>query len=95
MGPQGRLFIVEAMPENQDVLQRAVDESGFDNVVVIRAAACNQDGEGELEVSPHRGDHKISVPGITTDNVLRPENTYQHRVPVRFVRLDEELRAAA
>ena len=43
------------MPENQDVLQRAIDESGFDNVVVIRAAACNENGDGELEVSPYRG----------------------------------------
>ena len=60
--------------------------------MIIRAAACNENGEGELEVSPYPGDHKIPVPGITTDNVLRPANTYLHRVPVRFIRLDDELR---
>ena len=76
VGERGRLFIIEAMPENQDVLQRAIDESRFDNVVLVRAAACNENRDGVLEVSPNPGDHKILLPSISVDTVLRPENTY-------------------
>ena len=92
VGDRGRLFLVEAMPENQAVLEQAIQESGFDNVVVVRAAAFNENREGLLEVSPNPGDHKIPLPGISIDNILRPENTYLTQVPVRFARLDDELR---
>ncbi len=91
VGSAGRLVVVEAMPDNQDRLRTAIEHHGLSNVTVIAAAACNENREGELAVSPFWGDHKIPLRGIRMDNDLRPENAQMHSIPVRFIRLDDEL----
>ncbi|MEP0189422.1 MAG: FkbM family methyltransferase [Erythrobacter sp.] len=91
VGSEGRLVIVEAMPENQDRLAKAIAEYGFDNVTLIRAAACNENKQGELAISPYIGDHKIDLDHIDMDNDLRPGNAQMEHIPVEFVRLDDEL----
>lgn len=91
VGEEGRLVIVEAMPENQERLQSAIEEGLFDNVIVVKAAACNENRQGELAVSPFWGDHKIPLTEVTMDNDRRPENAAMAKIPVRFLRLDDEL----
>lgn len=91
VGPNGRLVIVEAMPENQARLQAAIDADALGQVTLVRAAACNESKMGELAVSPLWGDHKIPLDGVTIDNDLRAENSDMHRIPVQFVRLDDVL----
>ena len=91
VGNDGRLLIVEAMPENQARLRAAIDRAGWVNVTVIAAAACNENRLGELSVSPVRGDHKIPLEGVAMDNDRRPENAQTQLIPVQFVRLDDAL----
>lgn len=93
VGDQGRLLIVEAMPDNQERLAQAIAADGFTNVDLIRAAACNENRDGELAISPFWGDHKIPLETITMDNDRRPENAAMETIPVRFVRLDDALAA--
>src|SRR4029077_7096614 len=61
LGDTGRLVIVEAMPENQERLAQAISAHRLDNVDLVRAAACDENREGELAVSPFRGDHRIPL----------------------------------
>ncbi len=92
VGAEGRLVIVEAMPENQERLREDITSRGLHNVDVIEAAACNENGTGELAVSPLWGDHKLPLNDVTIDNDERPENQDMRRIPVRLVRLDDALR---
>ncbi len=91
VGDTGRLIIVEAMPENQDRLAKAIAEDGFTNVTLIRAAACNENRLGELSISPYIGDHKIDLDHIRMDNDDRPGNAAMDTIAVQFIRLDDEL----
>ena len=92
VGEQGRVIIVEAMPENQDNLESAIKEKSIKNVEVLRAAACNENKAGSLMVSPTFGaDHKIALDGIVMDNDLREGNDEMVEIPVDFVRLDDAL----
>jgi FkbM family methyltransferase len=91
IGPSGRLVIVEAHPENQDRLAKTIAAHRMTNVILIRAAACNENRQGELAVSPFMGDHKIDLDHIRMDNDLRPGNATMQHVSVQFVRLDDEL----
>lgn len=91
VGEHGRLVIVEAMPQNQQRLENVIRERGLSNVTLIKAAACNENGMGELAISPFWGDHKIPLSSVTMDNDLKPENAVMATVPVMFVRLDDIL----
>ena len=91
IGPAGKLIIVEAMPENQDRLAAAISEGGITNVLLLRGAASNQNGIGELLISPYQGDHKIDVENVVMDNEFKPGNDYKERVSVKFFKLDDEL----
>lgn len=91
VGERGHLVIVEAMPENQQRLAAAIAASGYANVTLIRAAACNENRTGELSISPYLGDHKIALDHIRMDNDLRRGNEAMETIPVEFVRLDDEL----
>lgn len=91
VGEAGRLIIVEAMPDNQARLEQAIREGGHHNVSLIKAAACNENGAGELAVSPFWGDHRIPLADIAMDNDRKAENQNMPRIPVRFVRLDDAL----
>lgn len=91
VGDRGRLVIVEARPENQQRLEKAILAKGLTNVILVKAAACDENGFGELAVSPLWGDHKIPLSPVTMDNDLRRENSQMKRIPVRLVRLDNIL----
>ena len=91
VGANGKLIIVEAMPENQQRLERVIKEENIENVLLIKGAASNENRSGELLISPYKGDHKIEVPGVVMDNDLKPGNDYVTRVPVKFFKLDDEL----
>lgn len=92
VGASGRLVIVEAMPENQETLQAAIDSNGLGQVTLVRAAACDENGQGELAVSQSfRGDHRLPLEAIAIDNDQRTGNEAMCRIPVRLIRLDDEL----
>lgn len=91
IGAHGRLVIVEAMPENQERLEQAMSTDGFTNIVIIKGAACNDNRMGTLAISPVQGDHRLRLEGIEMDNDRRPENARMESIPVKFLRLDEEL----
>lgn len=92
VGPGGHLVIVEAMPENQERLEKTIAHEGIGNVTLIKGAASNETRLGELLLSPYPADHKIEVSGIRMDNDLRPENERMTRIPVKFFRLDDALK---
>lgn len=92
VGPKGKLVVVEAMPENQERLENAIKSEGIKNVLLIKGAASNENRMGELLISPYSGDHKIETKGIVMDNDYKPGNNYETRIPVRFLRLEDELR---
>ena len=90
VGPNGKLIIVEAMPDNQKRLEGVIQEESIQNVILIKGAASNENRMGELLISPYSGDHKIEVVDIAMDNDLKPGNNYETRIPVRFLTLDTE-----
>jgi len=91
VGSEGKLVIVEAMPENQARLEAAITKDAIENVVLIKGAATNENRDGELLISPYQGDHKIEVADIAMDNDFKPGNDYETRIPVQFFKLDDEL----
>ena len=91
LGSDGMLVIVEAMPENQERLETVITTDAIDNVLLIKGAAANENRNGELLISPYKGDHKIEVTNIAMDNDLKPGNDYETRIPVQFFKLDDEL----
>jgi FkbM family methyltransferase len=91
LGAEGRLVIVEAMPDNQERLARTISDHGLDNVTLVRAAACDENRQGELAISPFWGDHRIPLESVEMDNDRRPENARMELIPVSFVRLDDVL----
>jgi len=91
LGPNGTLVIVEAMPENQERLEQAIESEGIKNVILIKGAAFSETRSGSLKISPYKGDHKIAVDGIDMDNDLKPGNDEMDEIPVEFFRLDDVL----
>ena len=93
VGSEGRLVVVEAMPTNQDRLEKTIRDHALANVTLIKAAACNENRAGEFAISPFWGDHKIPLQSIRMDNDLKPENAVMGTIQVQFVRLDDVLPA--
>jgi FkbM family methyltransferase len=91
IGPEGRLVIFEAMPDNAARLRATVEEDGFTNVTIFEGAAFSTRQSGTLMTSPHRGDNKIRLDGIRMDNDLRPINARMGEIAVEFHRIDDVL----
>lgn len=92
IGDSGTLVVIEANPNNYKTLSKHVDISGYSNVFVIEGAACNESKKGQLMISPHPGDHKINVDGITMDNDMRTGNEEMKQLDVQFLKIDDVLK---
>jgi FkbM family methyltransferase len=91
IGDTGKLIIFEAMPANAKRLRDAVAESRFNNVTIFEGAAFSSRRSGKMMVSPHVGDHKISVSGVRMDNDLREINVRMDEIAVEFHCIDDVL----
>ena len=85
IGRSGRLVIVEAMPENQERLARAIAELGTDNVQLVRAAACNESRAGRVGSLTPLGRPQDSASG-SRDGQRPPPREQRHGAHPRPVR---------
>lgn len=87
VGPHGRVYAFEPLPENISALKRNIDLNGLSNVEVIEAAVSDRDGSAQLEigtssVDPRLIEHRqcpstdqIAVRVMRLDNAgLKPPN---------------------
>lgn len=85
--PGGRVHSFEPEPENFELLSRAVEANGCDNVTLHRAAVAEKSGRATLFFrEEHRGDHRIygktvegrlplDVPLTTLDDAVEPPSS--------------------
>lgn len=80
VGCQGRVISVEPEEENFRFLLKNIEINGFDNIIPVRAALSDFEGNGLLYLSaPGSGEHsmlsrsqkKINVPVQTVDGLMR------------------------
>lgn len=64
VGPRGRVYAFEPLPENLAGLRHNIDLNGFGNVEVLPAAVSDADGEAELEVHGHQVTARIGTPEV-------------------------------
>ena len=89
VGPEGKVFIIEAEKENQDILLEAKEKLGLKNVTIIPFAAWSEKKEIEFFKSDQwEGDHKIPISNVLVDNDY--VNTYTS-VKVQVDTLDDLL----
>jgi FkbM family methyltransferase len=92
VGPNGRVYAIEAEPRNSKLLMRTLAEAGLDSVEVRHVAAADRSGWMPLYVSTlDRGDHRIfpadeeramtTVRAVTVDDLLADEK----RVDFAFI----------
>jgi FkbM family methyltransferase len=60
VGPTGRVFAFEPMPENARVVRENVALNGFQNVTLIEAGIAEQNGEAQLHLSKYGGNHRLA-----------------------------------
>lgn len=56
VGPQGKVFAVEADPRNASYLERSVAANGLENVKIVTLALSNSSGPAWLYQTGHRGE---------------------------------------
>ncbi len=79
VGPTGRVFAFEPMPDNARVLRENIALNGFQNVTVVEAGVAEQNGEALLHLSKYCGSHSL---------VSGPGEALNLSLTVRTVRLD-------
>lgn len=79
VGPAGRVFAFEPLPENARIIRQNIALNGFKNVTLIEAGVAETEGEALLHLSEDGGSHSLA--GVPPRG--RPET-----ITVRTVRLD-------
>jgi FkbM family methyltransferase len=68
-GPTGRVVSFEPSSDNFAILEHNIHVNGCSNVVLVRAAASDADGESTLVLSrDNSGDHQLGVDGHGSDS---------------------------
>lgn len=78
VGPEGKVFAVEAHPRPCEILERLREANGWDNLTIINAAIVDGQSVGDMvKISDgrfydrnHLADEGIAVPTITLDAVV-------------------------
>lgn len=83
VGPQGRVYAFEPMPQNAATLRRNVALNGLENVVVVERAAASSTGTAELMISSWSAFHALAVDGVD------PPHGSRSRITVETVTLDD------
>jgi FkbM family methyltransferase len=91
VGERGRVIAIEPEPANVEGLRKTLEKNSVKNVIIIPKGAWSGKGKQRLLLSPHPGDHKITVPGVLHDNDLKPEN-YQSFAEIEVDTVDNILR---
>ncbi len=88
VGPQGRVYAFEPIPQNLATLRRNVALNGLTNVVVVEKALSSSTGTAEMFVSPWSAFHSLNVAGASKQDNHGPE---AGEIVVQTVTLDEFL----
>ncbi len=67
VGPQGRIYSFEPVPENAAAISRSAHLNGFDTVDVFAAAVGSSDGRAELMLARHIGGATLASVGPPPD----------------------------
>lgn len=86
VGPQGKVYAFEPIPQNIATLRHNIELNGLANVVVIEKALSSVTGTAEMFVSPWSAFHSLNVDGATKQDNHGPE---AGEITVQTVTLDE------
>jgi FkbM family methyltransferase len=86
VGPQGKVYAFEPIPENLKTLRHNIALNGLSNVVVVEKALSSSTGTAEMFVSPWSAFHSLNVEGATKQDNHGPE---AGEITVETVTLDE------
>lgn len=89
VGPQGRVYAFEPIPQNLATLRHNVALNGLGNVTIVEKALSSSTGTAEMFVSPWSAFHSLNVEGATKQEDHGPD---VGEVTVQTVTLDEFLR---
>ena len=67
VGPEGRVFAVEPVPENARCILTSAAANGFSIITVIEAAAGGAEGSGDLALAHHPGGATLSATDAPSD----------------------------
>ena len=79
VGPTGRVFAFEPMPDNARVVRENVALNGFQNVTIVEAGIAEQNGEALLHLSKYGGSHSLA---------RSPGGALELTITVQTIRLD-------
>jgi FkbM family methyltransferase len=88
VGPQGKVYAFEPIPENLATLRHNVALNGLSNVVVVDKALSSQTGTAQMFVSPWSAFHSLNVEGATKQDNHGAE---AGEMEVQTITLDEFL----
>lgn len=86
VGPQGRVYAFEPIPQNLATLRHNVALNGMENVTVVEQALSSATGTAEMFVSPWSAFHSLNVEGATKQDNHGPR---AGEITVQTVTLDE------
>lgn len=104
VGPSGRVYAFEPMPQNLELLRRSIEENHFEQRVVVQNAAVSESpGESEMvflsldERSFNSGGGHLRIPGrelLPAQHTLRVRSVALDRCdvrhPIRLIKIDIE-----
>ncbi len=86
VGPQGRVYAFEPIPQNLATLRHNVTLNALSNVTIVEKALSSSTGTAEMFVSPWSAFHSLNVEGATKQDDHGPQ---VGEVTVQTVTLDE------
>ncbi|MFI4989574.1 MAG: FkbM family methyltransferase [Solirubrobacterales bacterium] len=86
VGPQGKVYAFEPIPQNLATLRHNIALNGLDNVTIVEKALSSSTGTAEMFVSPWSAFHSLNVEGATKQEDHGPE---VGEITVQTVTLDE------
>ncbi|HWG09695.1 MAG TPA: FkbM family methyltransferase [Solirubrobacteraceae bacterium] len=86
VGPQGRVYAFEPIPQNLATLRHNVTLNALSNVTIVDKALSSATGTAEMFVSPWSAFHSLNVEGATKQDNHGPETG---EITVQTVTLDE------
>ncbi len=86
VGPEGRVFAFEPIPENLATLRHNVALNGLSNVTIVEQALSSSTGTAEMFVSPWSAFHSLNVEGASKQSDHEPQ---EGQITVQTVTLDE------
>ncbi|HTZ87178.1 MAG TPA: FkbM family methyltransferase [Solirubrobacteraceae bacterium] len=89
VGPQGRVYAFEPIPQNLATLRHNVALNDLANVTIVEQALSSSTGTAEMFISPWSAFHSLNVEGASKQDNHGPE---AGQITVQTVTLDEFLK---